>query len=319
MNSYSVYSGCTALKSSPINRRNLRLSNLSFWGWTVLALAIGSNSAYAALVDFEALSAFTATGATGSYYNGNSGIGTNSNGWTSGGVHFSNTYDASFGGFWTGWSYSNIADGVTAGFGNQYAAAPGGGSNGIGGVAPGQKYAIGFGDGAFLNLPAGSLLQSLQISNTTYTALSMLNGDQFSKKFGGASGNDPDFFRVTLTGYSAPSAQGNIIGSTTIALADFTSANNSADFVLRSWSTVNLSAIASASSIGLRFSSSDVGTFGINTPTYVAIDNLSFSTVPEPTSLLLLATFASLGGYQLQRRRRNSRTHPLGDYSTIIR
>ena len=307
MNTYSASFESSVLMGFSGAWRITRLSNLVFWSWAIIAVNFGSELARGALVDFEALSAFTATGATGSYFNGNSGIGTNSNGWTTGGVHFNNTYDASFGGFWTGWSYSNVADAATAGFGNQYAAAPGGGSNGLGGAAPGQKYAVGFGDGAFLNVPAGSLLQSLEITNTTYTALSMLNGDQFSKKFGGASGNDPDFFRVTLTGYSAPRAQGSVIGSITVSLADYTSANNSADFVLRSWSTVNLAAIASASSIGLRFASSDVGTFGINTPTYVAIDNLSFSTVPEPTSLLLLATFTSLGGYHLQRRHRNSR------------
>jgi hypothetical protein len=32
-------------------------------------------------------------------------------------------------------------------------------------------------------------------TNTTYAALSMLSGDSFAKKFGGASGDDPDWFK----------------------------------------------------------------------------------------------------------------------------
>jgi hypothetical protein len=31
----------------------------------------------------------------------------------------------------------------------------------------------------------------------------MLNGDSFAKKFGGASGNDPDFFKLTIIGKNA--------------------------------------------------------------------------------------------------------------------
>ncbi len=261
---------------------------------TILIWGVCSISS-AALVDFESLSTFTTTGATGSYYNGNSGVGTNSNGWSTGGVFFNNSYDASFGGFWTGWSYSSIADGVTAGFGNQYAAAAGGGSNGQGGAVPGQKYAIGYADGAFFNLPTGSLLQSLEITNTTYAAFAMLNGDQFSKKFGGQTGSDPDFFRVTLTGFSGLNAQGATLGSIIVPLADYTFANNASDYVLRTWTNVNLSSIANARSVGLRFTSSDVGNFGINTPTYVAIDNLSFTAVPEPSSFWMLTIIAGLG------------------------
>ena len=37
-------------------------------------------------------------------------------------------------------------------------------------------------------------------TNTTYTALSMLNGDGFAKQFGGASGTDADWYNITIEG-----------------------------------------------------------------------------------------------------------------------
>jgi hypothetical protein len=265
------------------------------------------SSARAAVVNFEELTLFTATGPAGSFYNGNAGAGSNSLGWSSGGVFFNNTYTASFDG-WFGWSYSNVVDTTTPDFGNQYASIPGGGSNGMGGVTPGGRYAVAFGFApheAFFNLPTSMELHSLDITNTTYAALSMANGDPFAKKFGGTSGNDPDFFRVTLTGFDALNATGGILGSIVVDLADYTFADNSLDYILRPWRTVDLSPIAGARSVGLTYSSSDVGPFGINTPTFIALDNLTFTAVPEPGTLGVLG--AALGAASLVRRWRRRR------------
>lgn len=263
---------------------------------------------HAAVVDFEDVTSFTGTSgnsdgqAGGQFYNGDSGIGTNTNGWTSGGTLFNNSYNSSFGGFWSGWAYSNVVNPVTAGFGNQYAAAPGGGSAGNGGVDAGGTYAIGFGGGTnFVNLPAGMQLSSVDITNSTYARLSMLNGDAFAKRFGGATGNDADFLRVTFSGFDGLGGSGNAVGTTTASLADYTFADNSQDFILSDWTTLDLSGLAGARSLSISFESSDVGAFGINTPTYVAVDNLAFAAVPEPGSLLLLLSFTAAAG--LKRRR----------------
>lgn len=225
--------------------------------------------------------------------------------WTSQGAQFNNNYIAAFGS-WSGWSWSNVSDNTTPGFGNQYASATGGGSNGAGGVATGQKYAVSFGDNAFFNVPTGMQLDSVEITNTTYAALSMANGDQFTKKFGGVSGNDPDLFQVTLTGFDAPGAgtgSGNAIGSVTVDLADFRFGDNTQDFILSDWQTVDLSSLAGASSIGLTYFSTDSGQFGINTPTFAAFDNLRFSAVPEPSSSLLVLSASALLICGRRRRR----------------
>ncbi len=254
------------------------------------------------LVTFEDKTVFTGTSLAGggSFFNGNSGSGLNSNvGWSSQGVFFNNSYENFGGGFegWNGWSYSNVVNTTTAGFLNQYASYPGGGSNGLGGVSAGQNYAIAYNDGfggtPFFNLPSGMLLHSVDLTNTTYSALSMRNGDSFAKKFGGPSGGEPDLLSVTLNGYDSLGGTGTLIGAVTVNLADFRFAESSQDFILDSWQNVSLSSIANARSVSLTFFSTDVGSFGINTPTFVALDNLRLTAVPEPSTACLIVAVGS--------------------------
>jgi hypothetical protein len=88
-----------------------------------------------------------------------------------------------------------------------------------------------------------------------------------------------------------------------VALADFRFADNRQDFILDQWQTVDLSPLAGARSVGLTFESTDVGDFGFNTPTYLAMDNIRLSAVPEPSGRGLIAGVA-IGMLGLIRRRR---------------
>jgi hypothetical protein len=238
----------------------------------------------AVVVDFE-----DQTLAPNSFYNG--GPVTNSNGWSSGGVSFRNRYDSRFGGFWSGFSYSNVQNNTTPGFTNQYAAYTGSGFGGSG------NYAIAFPTASF-NLPDGTSPGSVRITNTTYAAFDLQTGSSFSKKFGGITGNDPDFFTVTFTGYNAVNATGQTTGTpVTFTLADYRFANNAQDYIVNTWQLLDLTPLGDARSVRLTWASSDVGQFGINTPTYVALDNLTL--VPEPAAISLLA----MGAAMLLRRR----------------
>ena len=168
---------------------------------------------------------------------------------------------------------------------------------------PGQKYAIASGSNAYFNLPTNTRIISVDLTNATYAALSMQNGDSFAKKFGGATGNDPDLFSVTLRGFDNVGGTGNAIGAVNVNLSDFRFTNNSQDYILNNWLNVDLASIADARSVSLSFFSTDTGAFGINTPTYLALDNLRISAVPEPSSIALAGMVAMIAMIAIMRLR----------------
>jgi len=256
--------------------------------WAVLCLAFAIPARAANIVDFEDISL-----APNSFYNGSD----NAGGFTSGSAFFNNTFTDFGGGFtgWTGWSASSVADSTTPGFGNQYAAYSGSGAGGS------SNYGVLFAsdwDEASITFTGGEQLKSIDITNTTYTALSMKDGDSFAKKFGGATGNDPDYFGWTITGTDASDS---VIGSIDVYLADYRFSDNSLDYIVNKWITVDLSSLANAVRLDFTAFSSDIGQFGINTPTYLAADNIVF--VPEVSTLALCSFGSVISLLALKRRR----------------
>lgn len=241
------------------------------------ALVLVASAVEATTVDFDELDPVNRPLYSGTNFDGNNP------GFTSQGAVFE-------GGFWSGFSYSNDNDTTTAGFTNQYAAYTGTDFSGTG------NYAIASGGGSSFVLPAGMTVQSIRVTNTTYAVLSMLSGDQFAKAFGGVSGDDPDYFDVIFTGKDGLDQE---TGSVTFRLADYTFADNSQDYIVDTWELIDLTVLGNATSVELTWESSDVNAGGfINTPLYIAVDNLVL--VPEPTSAALLA----LSGLAVLRRRR---------------
>jgi hypothetical protein len=263
-----------------------------------VAILLCCGAARADLVTFDELSRWTGSGPTGSYYNGNSGSGTNTDGWVSGGVSFGNSYDSSFGGFWSGFAYSNINAATTPGYTNQYAA------NRPTGLGGGGNYALVYGGPeAFWNFPTESVAHSIFVTNTAYTMYSMLDGDPFTKKFGGPTGTDPDFFSIRFEGFSEAGGMGTSTGFVDFFLADYRFSDSSQDYVIRDWTEVNLASLGLVKSVAISFDSSDIGAWGINTPTYAALDNLSFSSVPEPSGLLMaLSPFLAWSARSMRNR-----------------
>lgn len=248
------------------------------------ALAAVSSAALAdAIVDFDEL-----TYASGDY--------STAAAFASQGVSFNYVW----GGFsWAGWGYSRVNDTTTAGYGNQYAAFTGTGVGGSG------NYALGYEDlylpfAPEITLPVPTTVNGAYFTNTTYTALDMTGGSGFSKKFGGLTGNDPDWFKLTITGKDTADVT---TGTVDFYLADFRFADNQQDYIVDSWTQVDLTALGSAvKTIEFAMTSSDTGAFGMNTPSYFAMDSLSVAAVPEP------GTFAVLGAASLitLRRRRSA-------------
>jgi uncharacterized protein YegJ (DUF2314 family) len=209
------------------------------------------------LADFEGLITETE-----SYLNGSSG----ENSFISGEVELKVDYNPEWDA-WIGWALSNITDNENPGFINQFSAIPGSGAE------SGSTYAVSYcpdGSVLYLNTSDRTVL-GMYITNSTYAYFSMLNGDAFAKKFGGESGNDPDYFSLTIKG-----VKGNepVQDSVTVFLADYRFEDNSEDYILDEWLWVDLAILGQTDSLLFKLHSSDTGGFGINTPTYFCIDQV---------------------------------------------
>ena len=185
---------------------------------------------------------------------------------------FNNAYSTDFGS-WNQWAYANMTDTTTAGYLNQFSAYPGIGAGGSATFGVGFASQGDFYDAPLITRPSDDLRSfgSLAVTNTTYAALSMLLGDSFAKKFGGDSGNDPDFFTLSIEGLDA---SGQAVGQVDVFLADYQFADNSLDYILDDWVTVDLGPVSNARSLSFSLTSSDVGGFGMNTPSYFAVDDI---------------------------------------------
>ena len=190
---------------------------------------------------------------------------------------FPNNYDTAFGGYWDGWSISTMRDDSTSGYANQYSAIAGGGKSA-------DTYVVGypsFSEGLYVEikpyLDTRIKLESMQVCNNAYAYYSMLNGDGFAKKFGGSSGEDPDYLILHIM----LEIEGQVIDTIDFYLADYTSADSSEDYIVDEWTEVDLSVFDTStySNAVLRFgfSSSDTSFGFINTPTYVCVDDLEYS------------------------------------------
>ena len=169
---------------------------------------------------------------------------------------------------WTGWALSNMTDTITPGYGNQFSAIPGHG------VSHTANYMVGYGN-TYIKLDRPSLISGAYFTNSTYTYYDLLEGSSFSKKFGGESGNDPDFLSVHIYSYLA----GNIMDSTEFFLADFRFDDQSSDYIIDDWVYVDFnndqSQDSKIDSIAFVFESSDTNSFGIRTPTYLCMDDFN--------------------------------------------
>lgn len=196
-------------------------------------------------------------------------------------LFFQNSYNAQWNS-WSGWAMTTMRDTTTRGFTNQFSAITGAGYDGS------QTYAVGYEFSPVrININTGQgpdSLLGMYVTNATYAFWSMTEGDNVAKAFGGTSGDDPDYFYINVNKY----LNGEWVeDSITFYLADYRFDNNEEDYIIDEWTWVDLSSLGMADSIDITFGSSDVGQFGINTPVYVCVDNVTTANGTmtfEPTS-----------------------------------
>jgi len=261
---------------------------------TILALSAGTHASATLLADFDdlslapdsfenGLSMDRVSGGTTNFVQFGSSQFQSANTFNSQGVNFHNTYTQAWSiavpptflfDYWSGFAYSNVNDTSTPGFGNQYAVFSADGKD----VSGTGNYGVMF-TSSVIDLLPGQTPESVALANTTYSALSMLDGDGFSQAF---SAENDDYFEAVFTGFDTLGGEGSQTGTVTAVLADFRSDNAADHFILGDWASFDLTALGDAASIRVSLNQSQGGT-----PSYLALDNLQLA--PEPASLALVA------------------------------
>lgn len=214
---------------------------------------------------------------SGQFLNGSDGSG----GFQSGSFFFPNEYNDIYMS-WSGFAVSSMTDTTTPGLPNQFSCIAGEGA------ANSTTYGLAFSSQELiLKMPLHddpwTFPDKMMITNSTWAYLSMQDGDNFAKKFGGPDGNDPDFFMLTIKGY----VKGQLIeDSIDFYLADYRFDDNSLDYIVDEWTEINLMQLGHVDSLSFQLSSSDTSQWGINTPGYFAFDNLQLGIIESATEEL---------------------------------
>ena len=201
-----------------------------------------------------------------SYWNGSDETGQ----FITGPARFYNDYNTEYYS-WSGWAHSNTSDVSTAGYLNQYSAFTGEGFHGS--EEFNQVYGVSSLYGPSIidfTSDKAHALDGFFVTNSTYAALSMMEGDWAAKAFGGADGSDPDFFKLLVWGM----AQGEATDSVEFYLADYRFDSEAEDYIIKTWQWVDLSSLGKVDSLMFGLESSDNGEWGMNTPAYFCMDNL---------------------------------------------
>ena len=190
-----------------------------------------------------------------------------SNEMSSGGWLFTNNTQN---GYWGGFTASNRTDLSQTGLNAQYTAASGCGYDGS------TQYAVAYTMGVQTDVYAtdGQLhtVTGCYVTNNLWTYQDILQGGYGELPYGGSTGNDPDWFKVTATGKNA---SGQTVGTLDFYLADYRFANNEEDYVLNTWEWFDLSPLGDVATISFSLSSSRGSGYNMITPAYFCMDNFN--------------------------------------------
>ena len=185
----------------------------------------------------------------------------------SGGWKFTNYYSSSF---WGGFTASNHTDLTQTGMNAQYTAITAGGYDGS------SQYGVAYTYGAQTDVYASDgqahTVTGCYVTNNLWAYQSITEGDYSSTPFGGTTGNDPDWFKLTATGKNA---SGQTVGTLDFYLADYRFANNEEDYVVDTWEWFDLSPLGAVHTISFSLSSTKSNAYGMLTPAYFCIDDFN--------------------------------------------
>jgi hypothetical protein len=144
-------------------------------------------------------------------------------------------------------------------------------STGNGGFDGSKTFAVNNGEGtvSFADGATECKFHYFWVTNSTFSALSMKNGDAFAEKF---TYENRDWFKLTIT---AEDKSGNAAEtSIEFYLADFRTASSPG--IITQWTKVDLTPLGSnVHTLKFSLQSSDNSQWGMNTPAYFCFDNLA--------------------------------------------
>lgn len=213
-----------------------------------------------------------ALGANG-YWQGESG----DNEMFSGGWIFTNYYMPEYM-FWGGFTASNHTDLNQSGLSAQYTAATGAGYDGT--TQYGVAYCMGVQTDVYASDGQAHTVTGCYVTNNLWAYQNMHDGDATATPFGGTTGNDPDWFKLTATGKNA---NGQTIGTAEFYLADYRFANNDEDYIINTWEWFDLTSLGAVHTISFSLSSSKNNSGGMITPAYFCLENFNGEAPLPPT------------------------------------
>jgi hypothetical protein len=231
----------TEVKTDVITFEDVVLDTTGYWNGSDLNGILSSSESWGSIV-------YTYSG------NFHSGILTCPNDFNEDQTYFST--------WWSGMACSSKTDRVTIGYGNQYSVYASSGAAGS------KKFALIGSDGAQCSFDKPIQIMSLMVNNSTYVYWALKDGrDGYGavRKF--VAG---DYFTLTVTGYDSTGVKTSQVD---IPLADF---RNNQSYICSDWTKISLTALGKVKSLAFKFTSSDTGDYGMNTPAYACIDNLIY-------------------------------------------
>ena len=263
---------CPSEISAVIDNRQLTVSRLTSGAFTnkTLVIRATSNGKY---VDMNVsvsgvvvvVTVGVATLGSNGYWQGEDG----ENEMFSGGWIFTNYYSQAYS-FWGGFTASNHTDLTQTGMDAQYTAITAGGYDGS--TQYGVAYTMGAQTDVYASDGAVHTITGCYVTNNLWAYQSITEGDYSSTPFGGTTGNDPDWFKLTATGKNAA---GQTVGTLDFYLADYRFTNNEEDYVIDTWEWFDLSPLGPVHTISFSLSSTKSNAYGMLTPAYFCIDDFN--------------------------------------------
>lgn len=165
--------------------------------------------------------------------------------------------------YWYWFGYANETDNDYKSLDDQWKNIVGGGYNGSQNY--GVAYAAAFNGPCYVTLLSDepAVVPGFYITNSSYAYTSMTNGDASAKKF-----EQGDWFLLTITGYGD---NDEVTGTKEYYLADLRDADKA--YIINDWRYVDLSSLGKVCKLGFELTSSDNGSWGMNTPAYFCFDD----------------------------------------------